>query len=89
MKIPVFKRYLLAQSVTICSGLIFVQLDKIRLKLQLDKKAYTVIIDCGMKTYQQEGLFGFYRGGLNIVHLSLGGALVSVIYDEIRKRIKN
>jgi len=86
-----FLKWLLAQSVTIVSGMMFYPLDTIRRrimiesgKLEADKK-YKNAVDCFFKVYRNEYMPGFYKGfGTNAIRTS-GSSIVLVLYDELQK----
>jgi len=41
-------------------------------------------LDCIRKIHAEEGMNAFFKGGLSNVYRAMGGALVLVIYDELR-----
>jgi solute carrier family 25 (adenine nucleotide translocator) protein 4/5/6/31 len=50
-----------------------------------DKVLYTGTIDCFQKIYANEGgLKPFFKGSLSNVFRGVGGALVLIMYDEIK-----
>lgn len=46
---------------------------------------YTGTSDCFKKTYQKEGISGFFGGNLSNIWRSVGSSLVLVFYDELQK----
>eukprot|EP00451_Oxyrrhis_marina_P019837 CAMPEP_0204343514 /NCGR_PEP_ID=MMETSP0469-20131031/24960_1 /ASSEMBLY_ACC=CAM_ASM_000384 /TAXON_ID=2969 /ORGANISM="Oxyrrhis marina" /LENGTH=304 /DNA_ID=CAMNT_0051328637 /DNA_START=9 /DNA_END=923 /DNA_ORIENTATION=+ len=83
----------LADMISIGSAYIVYPLDTIRRRLQVDggdrplsQRAYTGPLHCARTIWKQEGIIkGFYSGaGANAIRV-LGGALLLVMYDEVRK----
>lgn len=46
--------------------------------------AYKNTLDCWMKVFQKEGLGAFFKGAFSNVLRGTGGALVLVLYDELK-----
>lgn len=84
-------KWTLAQSVTICSGLMFYPLDTIRRRIMIEtgkseeSKKYKNAIDCMKKMYKQESFKGFYKGFATNVMKTSGSSIVLVLYDEFQK----
>lgn len=89
-KTPVIISFIIAECVTIVSGLISYPLDTVRrrMMMQSNLKKEDVIYkntrDCWVKIYRQEGLKAFYKGAFSNILRGTGAALVLVFYDEIK-----
>uniref|UniRef100_A0A8C4N422 ADP/ATP translocase n=1 Tax=Eptatretus burgeri TaxID=7764 RepID=A0A8C4N422_EPTBU len=87
---PIVVSWMIAQSVTAVSGLISYPFDTVRRRMMMQsgrKQAdvmYTGTINCWKKIYQQEGARAFFKGAWSNVLRGAGGALVLVLYDEIK-----
>ena len=46
---------------------------------------YKSTLDCWKKVYTEEGMKGFFKGAWSNVIRGAGGALVLVLYDEVKK----
>lgn len=85
-----FTKFLVAQAVTASAGIVSYPLDTVRRRLMMksgrkDKVLYTGTIDCFQKIYANEGGIGpFFKGALSNVFRGVGGALVLILYDEIK-----
>ena len=49
-----------------------------------EERMYKGTIDCWKKIYQQEGGKAFFKGAFSNVLRGTGGALVLVLYDELK-----
>lgn len=82
--------WMVAQTVTTCSGIISYPFDTVRrrMMMQSGRKGgdvmYKGTIDCWTKILSQEGGGAFFKGALSNVLRGTGGALVLVMYDEIK-----
>merc|ERR1712142_994238 len=80
----------IAQCVTTVSGIISYPFDTVRrrLTMQSGRKGadvmYTGTIDCWKKIAKNEGTGAFFKGAFSNVLRGTGGALVLVLYDEIK-----
>jgi len=80
----------IAQAVTTVSGVISYPFDTVRrrMMMQSGRKGgdimYKNTIDCWRKIGQQEGSSAFFKGAFSNVLRGTGGALVLVLYDEIK-----
>lgn len=80
----------IAQAVTTVSGVISYPFDTVRrrMMMQSGRKGgdimYKNTIDCWMKIGKQEGANAFFKGAFSNVLRGTGGALVLVLYDEIK-----
>jgi len=91
-----FAKWGVAQVVTALAGVASYPFDTVRRRMMMmagRKKGgdtaiqYTSTLDCWSKVAKNEGLKGFFKGaGANVIRGS-GGALVLVLYDEVKKAI--
>ena len=52
-----------------------------------DQHMYSRTIDCWRKIYQQEGGSAFFKGAFSNILRGTGGALVLVLYDELKSLV--
>lgn len=75
---------------TVSAGVISYPFDTVRRRLMMQaggEKLYNGMVDCAMKIIKEEGMGAMFKGaGSNIIR-GTGGALVLVLYDEIKKLI--
>jgi len=89
-KTNVFISWAIAQCVTTVSGIISYPFDTVRRRLMMQSGrkgadvAYTGTLDCWRKIAAQEGAGAFFKGAFSNVLRGTGGALVLVLYDEIK-----
>jgi len=89
-KTNIFVSWAIAQCVTTVSGIISYPFDTVRrrLMMQSGRKGgdimYKGTIDCWKKIASQEGTNAFFKGAFSNVLRGTGGALVLVMYDEIK-----
>jgi len=89
-KTNVFVSWAIAQCVTTVSGIISYPFDTVRRRLMMQSGrkgadvAYTGTLDCWRKIAAQEGGGAFFKGAFSNVLRGTGGALVLVLYDEIK-----
>ncbi|XP_050295518.1 ADP,ATP carrier protein 1-like [Anthonomus grandis grandis] len=87
---PVYISFLIAQTVTMVSGLVSYPLDTVRRRMMMQsglKKSevmYKNTMDCWYKILKNEGPRAFFKGALSNVFRGIGAALVLVFYDEIK-----
>ena len=85
--------WMVAQTVTTCSGIISYPFDTVRrrMMMQSGRKGgeimYKGTVDCWKKIAQQEGGGAFFKGAFSNILRGTGGALVLVLYDELKKFI--
>lgn len=83
--------WMIAQTVTTCSGIISYPFDTVRrrMMMQSGRKGadimYTGTVDCWRKIASQEGGGAFFKGAFSNVLRGTGGAIVLVMYDELKK----
>ncbi|TYI25373.1 hypothetical protein ES332_A05G045600v1 [Gossypium tomentosum] len=87
-ELALWKRWVLAQAVTISAGLLSYPLDTVRRRMMmqsgLEKPMYHSTLDCWRTIYRTEGVTSFYRGVCNVFR-STGAAAILVLYDEVKK----
>ncbi|XP_035222797.1 ADP/ATP translocase 1-like [Stegodyphus dumicola] len=87
---PIIVSWVIAQCVTMVSGIISYPFDTVRRRMMMQSgraKAdmqYKNTLDCWIKIGKQEGPTAFFKGALSNIIRGSGGALVLVLYDEIR-----
>jgi len=89
----IFISWAIAQCVTTVSGIVSYPFDTVRrrLMMQSGRKGgdilYTGTLDCWRKIAAQEGGGAFFKGAFSNVLRGTGGALVLVLYDEIKNSL--
>lgn len=90
-KANVFAKWVVAQTVTAAAGIISYPFDTVRRRLMMQsgskEKYYEGTVDAWRKIAANEGIGAFFKGALSNVFRGAGGALVLVMYDEIKKVI--
>jgi len=85
---PFLISWAIAQTVTTVAGIISYPFDTVRRRMMMQSgradKMYKNTIDCWKKIYQSEGGNAFFKGAFSNVLRGTGGALVLVLYDEIK-----
>jgi len=85
---PFLISWAIAQTVTTVAGIISYPFDTVRRRMMMQSgrsdKLYKNTIDCWRKIYQSEGGNAFFKGAFSNVLRGTGGALVLVLYDEIK-----
>ncbi|GFY73407.1 hypothetical protein TNIN_51981 [Trichonephila inaurata madagascariensis] len=90
---PIVISWAIAQTVTTVAGIISYPFDTVRRRMMMQSgraKAdlmYKSTIDCWSKILKQEGGNAFFKGAFSNVLRGTGGALVLVLYDEIKNFI--
>lgn len=90
---PFIVNFAIAQVVTICSGILSYPFDTVRRRMMMQSGRakedimYKNTLDCWVKISKQEGSKAFFKGALSNVFRGTGGALVLVLYDELKKII--
>merc|ERR1712232_708031 len=84
-------KFAIAQTTAIIAGFISYPFDTVRRRLQMQSEKppeqwlYKGTADCAIKVVKEEGVGAMFKGfGANVLR-TLGGALVLVGYDEIKK----
>merc|ERR1712070_803201 len=86
-------KFAIAQTTAIIAGFISYPFDTVRRRLQMqsdkpkEQWLYNGTVDCAIKIIKDEGMGAMFKGfAANVLH-TLGGALVLVGYDEIKRII--
>jgi len=87
----ILAKWAIAQAVTAAAGVISYPFDTVRRRLMMqagaETKMYSSTMDCWGKIARDEGMSAFFKGAWSNVLRGAGGALVLVMYDEIKKHI--
>jgi len=85
---PFLVSWAIAQTVTTVAGIVSYPFDTVRRRMMMQsgraEKTYKNTIDCWVKIGKSEGRMGFFKGAFSNVLRGTGGALVLVLYDEIK-----
>ncbi|KAL7068253.1 putative carrier protein [Cryptosporidium serpentis] len=87
-------KWFVAQAVTTTAGIISYPFDTVRRRMMMmaGKKSseilYTGTFDCFQKILVTEGPSAFFKGTFSNIIRGTGGALVLVLYDEIKKALR-
>jgi len=87
---PLVVSWMIAQSVTVVSGIISYPFDTVRRRMMMQSgrakqnMLYKNTLDCWIKIGKGEGARAFFKGALSNIIRGTGGAFVLVLYDEIR-----
>jgi solute carrier family 25 (adenine nucleotide translocator) protein 4/5/6/31 len=85
-------KFIVAQVVTNAAGIISYPFDTVRRRLMMQaggkEKLYNGTIDAFRKIAAKEGTGAFFKGAFSNVLRGVGGAVVLVMYDEIKEYIK-
>lgn len=85
---PFLISFAIAQCVTTVSGIVSYPFDTVRRRMMMQSgrsdKLYKNTLDCWSKIAKNEGGKAFFKGAFSNVLRGTGGALVLVLYDEIR-----
>merc|ERR1711871_217152 len=91
--VGLFSKFCIAQFTAIIAGFISYPFDTVRRRLQMQAEKpkeqwlYNGTLDCAVKIVKDEGMGAMFKGfGANVLR-TLGGALVLVGYDEIKRLI--
>jgi len=88
-----FLKWGVAQVVTTGAGVISYPFDTVRRRMMMqsgrakEDLLYKGTADCWKKIYQQEGGSAFFKGAFSNVLRGTGGALVLVLYGELKKAL--
>lgn len=84
----ILAKWAVAQSVTAAAGVASYPFDTVRRRLMMQaggkEVLYTGTIDCWKKILQNEGPKAFFKGAWSNVLRGAGGAIVLVMYDELK-----
>jgi solute carrier family 25 (adenine nucleotide translocator) protein 4/5/6/31 len=85
---PFLVSWAIAQTVTTVAGIVSYPFDTVRRRMMMQSgradKMYKNTIDCWVKIAKTEGRNAFFKGAFSNVLRGTGGALVLVLYDEIK-----
>jgi len=85
---PFLISWAIAQTVTTVAGIMSYPFDTVRRRMMMQsgraEMLYKNTFDCWGKIYKLEGGAGFFKGAFSNVLRGTGGALVLVLYDEIK-----
>lgn len=90
---PLIISFLIAQCVTTVSGIVSYPFDTVRRRMMMQsglpaaERRYKNTLDCWAKVAKQEGVGAFFKGAFSNVLRGTGGALVLILYDEIKVAI--
>uniref|UniRef100_A0A158Q873 ADP/ATP translocase n=1 Tax=Elaeophora elaphi TaxID=1147741 RepID=A0A158Q873_9BILA len=88
-KLNFFLAWMIAQVVTVSSGVLSYPWDTVRRRMMMQSGRKDILyknsLDCAMKIIKDEGASAMFKGALSNVFRGTGGALVLAIYDEIQK----
>ncbi|KAM3718339.1 ADP/ATP translocase [Dirofilaria immitis] len=88
-KLNFFFAWMIAQVVTVSSGILSYPWDTVRRRMMMQSGRKDILyknsFDCAMKIIKNEGASAMFKGALSNVFRGTGGALVLAIYDEIQK----
>jgi solute carrier family 25 (mitochondrial adenine nucleotide translocator), member 4/5/6/31 len=86
---PLLAKWAVAQAVTAAAGVASYPFDTVRRRLMMQsggaEKVYSGTADAWSKIYRQEGGKAFFKGAWSNVLRGAGGALVLIMYDELKK----
>jgi len=84
-------KFAVAQVVTNVAGILSYPFDTVRRRLMMQsgskEKLYNGTIDAFIKISKKEGMGAFFKGAFSNVLRGVGGAVVLVLYDEIKEII--
>lgn len=87
----VIPKFIVAQAVTTIAGIVAYPFDTIRRRLMMQSgseyASYKGITDAFIKIFKQEGPFALFKGAFSNVLRGIGGALVLVLYDDVKALI--
>jgi solute carrier family 25 (adenine nucleotide translocator) protein 4/5/6/31 len=85
---PFLISWAIAQTVTTVAGIISYPFDTVRRRMMMQSgradKLYKNTFDCWAKIAKNEGRNAFFKGAFSNVLRGTGGALVLVLYDEVK-----
>lgn len=88
---PIWASWMVAQTVTTCSGIISYPFDTVRRRMMMqsgvpkEQRQYSSTLNCWSTIAKTEGAKSFFKGAFSNVLRGTGGAIVLVMYDEIKK----
>nr|XP_039262963.1 ADP/ATP translocase 3-like [Styela clava] len=88
---PIVVSWMIAQIVTTGAGIMSYPFDTVRRRMMMqsgramEDRMYKGTVDCWRKIYKTEGGKAFFKGAFSNVLRGTGGALVLVLYDELKR----
>ncbi|XP_011201556.1 ADP,ATP carrier protein [Bactrocera dorsalis] len=88
---PIWVNFLIAEAVTTFAGIVSYPFDTVRRRMMMQsgvkagERVYKNTAHCWLVIARTEGPFAFFKGAFSNVLRGTGGALVLVMYDEIKK----
>ncbi|KAL0280457.1 UNVERIFIED_CONTAM: hypothetical protein PYX00_001738 [Menopon gallinae] len=86
---PFYISFVIAQIVTTVAGIVSYPLDTVRRRMMMQSGRKEVLYKntahCWLTIYKTEGARAFFKGALSNIFRGTGGALVLVIYDELKE----
>lgn len=88
---PLYISFAIAQVVTTIAGLVPYPFDTVRRRMMMQSGrtandiSYRNSLHCWKSIAQKEGIKAFFKGSLSNIIRGIGGALILVLYDEIKK----
>lgn len=92
-KAPIWASWAVAQTVTTVAGIISYPFDTVRRRMMMQsgvavaERKYRSTLHCWSTIAAEEGPSAFFKGAFSNVLRGTGGAIVLVMYDEIKKVI--
>ena len=87
----IFYKWMIAQAVTAAAGVVSYPFDTVRRRLMMQagsgEKMYSGTLDCWAKIAKNEGMNAFFKGAGSNVLRGAGGAVVLIMYDEIKEAL--
>ncbi|XP_014245841.1 ADP,ATP carrier protein 1-like [Cimex lectularius] len=90
---PLLISFAIAECVTTFAGIVSYPFDTVRRRMMMqsglpkEKRQYKNTAHCWAKILQEEGIKAFFKGAFSNILRGTGGALVLVLYDEIKALI--
>ncbi|XP_011188897.1 ADP,ATP carrier protein [Zeugodacus cucurbitae] len=88
---PLYVNFLIAEAVTTFAGIVSYPFDTVRRRMMMQSgvkagdRIYKNTAHCWLVIAKTEGPFAFFKGAFSNILRGTGGALVLVMYDEIKK----
>lgn len=88
--IPLYLKWIMAQSAVAVAGIISYPFDTVRRRMMMQagkprsERPYTTAVGCLKYIIREEGVRSFYRGAFVNLFRSTGGAIVLLLYDELK-----
>ncbi|XP_058793360.1 ADP/ATP translocase 1-like [Phymastichus coffea] len=92
---PFIINFLIAEAVTTLSGIASYPFDTVRRRMMMqsgrpvEQRMYKNTLDCWFKITKSEGPTAFFKGAFSNVLRGTGGALVLVLYDNVKDAIND